>query len=199
MKRSAWPWAATALALLFASAAVQAAAPGKNHKDKDEKDYRVVTIQPYRLLVRTTGGTDCNLATATQCTITVKPITVSGRNYCLVEAPNIKVPTDTGGAGHLRAIVWKLSATTLGGKPVAFSDGTGIIVPIDGDNQIDKSKQGYGDGSGGGANPPTDQYYVKTKRNKVDAKASYLPVVLWGSASDAELCAASDPKIVNVP
>ena len=66
----------------------------------------------------------------------------------------------------------------------------------DPDKQIDKTKQGYGDG-GGGPNPPTNQYYIKTKRDKLGASASYLPVILWNPGPDAELCAASDPKIVN--
>lgn len=198
MKGSTWPVAAVALSLLLTAVAVQAKQAAK--RDKDRSSYRIVTIQPYELLVRTTGGAVCDLTTASECTITMRTIKddVSGKVYCLAEAPNIKVRTDTGGGSHLKAIVWKLRPATVDGKPVAFHADSGIAVVTDPDKQIDKTKQGYGDG-GGGTNPPTDQYYIMTKRNKVDAKASYLPVILWNPGPDAELCAASDPKIVNAP
>ena len=196
MKGSTWPVAAVALSLLLTAVAVQAKQAAK--RDKDRSSYRIVTIQPYELLVRTTGGAVCDLTTASECTITMRTIPFGGRNYCLAEAPNIKVRTDTGGGSHLKAIVWKLSPATVDGKPVAFHADSGIVVVDDPNTQIDKKDHGYGNG-GGGSNPPTDQYYIKTKRDKVDAKASYLPVILWNPGPDAELCAASDPKIVNAP
>lgn len=196
MKGSTWPVAAVALSLLLTAVAVQAKQAAK--RDKDRSSYRIVTIQPYELLVRTTGGAVCDLTTASECTITMRTIPFGGRNYCLAEAPNVNVRTDTGGGSHLKAIVWRLSLPALDGKPVAFQADSGIVVVDDPNTQIDKKDHGYGNG-GGGTNPPTDQYYIKTKRDKVDAKASYLPVILWNPGPDAELWAASDPKIVNAP
>ena len=44
------------------------------------------------------------------------------------------------------------------------------------------------------------RYNMKVNRNKpvLDTMSSYLPVVIWGTAGNEELCAAVDPRIVNV-
>ena len=40
---------------------------------------------------------------------------------------------------------------------------------------------------------------MKVNRNKPAlTMSSYLPVVIWGTAGNEELCAAVDPRIVNV-
>ena len=129
MKGSTWPVAAVALSLLLTAVAVQAKQAAK--RDKDRSSYRIVTIQPYDLLVRTTGGAVCDLTTASECTITMRTIPFGGRNYCLAEAPNVNVRTDTGGGSHLKAIVWRLSLPALDGKPVAFQADSGIVVVDD--------------------------------------------------------------------
>ena len=196
MKRRTCLSAALTLSLVLASAAALAAPPAKRNKEPDL--YRILPIQPYQLVFKTTGGATCDLATATECTIKMTTITFGRRNYCLAEAPNIRVPTDTGGAGHLKAIVWKLSAPAVDGKPVVFLAGSAIVVASDTETQLEKNDQGYGDGSG---NPhtPANKYFIKTKRNKPNATLSYLPVIIWNPGPDAELCAAADPRIVNSP
>jgi hypothetical protein len=187
-----------AAAMLLLGVATWAQAQGQDRRgdDKDRADFQLQKIQDYQVLLAKGSSTPCDTATQAACTIEMKVISVDGRDYCLALAPELKVKTDSsGGFFNKKRLVWKLSATSLKGKALAFHADSGIVITVDADHQIDP-KGAYGDGSGGAAS--TDLYHVKTSRKKLNAVSGYLPVVLWGAAGDEELCAAIDPKIVNV-
>ena len=196
---SAWRMTAAAALLLGVVTATQAQQPSKATKpstgarDDREKDiFRVLKIQQYLVLLGKDGKT-CTTETQPVCTIEMKLINVNGRDYCLAVAPHLKVKTQSIAIAN-KNIVWQLSHSTLGGKDLAFHGESGIVLIVDPDAQIEKG----GPGNGGVFSPPKDIYHVKTKRNKKGAESAYLPVILWGSGGNEELCAAIDPKIVNV-
>lgn len=202
MNRSAWRMAAAAALLLGVVAATQAQQSGKPSKaskpsagarDHRETDnFRLVKIQLYNLLLAK-GKKTCTTETDAVCIIEMQLIPVGGRDYCLAVAPDLKVKTQSIAIAN-KNIVWQLSHSTLGGKDLAFHGESGIVLIVDPDAQIEKG----GPGNGGVFSPPKDIYHVKTKRNKKGAESAYLPVILWGSGGNEELCAAIDPKIVNV-
>ena len=153
-------------------------------------------IQKYQVLLAK-GKATCTVDAGPPCVIDMKPLTVDGKEYCVAVAPNLEIKTDSGGSGSKKTIVWKLSHTSLGStpKPLEFHADSGIITTQDADTQIEKGAHG----DGGVGMPAKDKYHVKTKRNKLGAVSVYLPVILWGLPGSEDLCAAIDPKIVNVP
>ena len=189
MKRSTWRVLAAVVALLGMVAGAQA-------QQRDEKrstdNFRLLKIQQYQVLLAA-GKPPCDTETQAFCPIEVQVITVDSRDYCLAIAPDLRVKQRSSGR---KTLVWKLSVSSMSGKPVAFHGDSGIVVTVDADKQVDP-----GGGHGNGASPsppPTDMYFIKTRARKLNAVTGYLPVVLWGSGGDEELCAAIDPKIVNV-
>lgn len=192
MNRSAWCVLAVVYAMLCIVTGTQA--QQREEQPRSADNFRLIKIQQYQLLLAA-GKPACDAETQPFCLIDVQVISVSGRDYCLAIAPDLNVKTKTSGSTR-KTLVWKLSVPNLSGKPVAFHGNSGIVVTVDADKQVDP-----GGGHGNGASPPpapTDMYFVKTKRKKLNAVTGYLPVVLWGSGGDEELCAAIDPKIVNV-
>lgn len=195
MKRLVDRLALAVLAAISCAACAPMQTPARARQVELPDGARLVKIEPFQLLMLGAAGPPCP-DDGTPCEITMRIIPVNGRRYCLAEARDVAVKTVTGGGGNPKAVVWKLSTDTLDGKRLVFHPDAGIIITADRDKQIDP-KGGYGNGPGH-PNPPKDRYYVKTKRDKLGAKSSYLPVVLWGPEGDEELCAAVDPKIVNV-
>lgn len=191
MHRSTWRGLAAVFALVAVVMGVQAQERPKEPPNNDK--FRLVKIQNYQVLLAV-GKPPCDTETQAFCPIEVQVITVDGRDYCLAVAPDLRVKTLP--MGMKKTLVWKLSVDNLSGKAVAFHGKSGIVVTVDANAQINA-----GGGHGNGASPPpkpTDMYFITTKRRKLNAVSAYLPVVLWGSGGDEELCAAIDPKIVNV-
>jgi hypothetical protein len=126
-----------------------------------------------------------------------------GKTYCVAVAPDVNVKTDTfGGFFNKRRIAWTLvdqsrvEITSLDGKALAFHDDAGIVITIDdpATPQVDRrGKRGYDV-----SDAVPSHFRTFTVRNKHLASATYLPVILWGPPGKEELCAAIDPKIVNV-
>jgi hypothetical protein len=186
MERSICWTSAAALMFLGTGISAQVEEPRKDSSDI----FRVLKVQPYDVLLARRGPA-CD-ADAMTCMIEMTLIKVEGRPYCLALAPDVRVKTKIDGASSKKAIVWELKPNHLDGKPVRFHDYAGIIITDDTESQIEKGG-GLGDGSGG----KPEAYHVKTSRNKDKAKSGYLPVILWGDKGEEELCAATDPKIVN--
>ena len=127
-------------------------------------------------------------------------IQYNGRDYCLAEAPNVAAGSTS---SSTKFIDWKLDKTNFGTiqapRPVEFHKEAGIVIVRDAHQDlIDKNNRGRGKGGG-----PDDKgiFHVKTKIKNVAVQVGYLPVILWDPLNNDnwELCAAIDPKIVNVP
>lgn len=129
------------------------------------------------------------------------PDAPGGKVYCVAIAPKVNVETDaSGGIFNHRRIVWYLSAANLKDengvdRQLAFHNDAGVVLTVNQHTQLDHWGK-LGDGSSG----PVLQtfFHTRTVRNVKNASATYLPVILWGPPDTAELCAAVDPKIVNV-
>ncbi len=189
MKYPTWRVLAAVLALLGSLTSTHAQ---QREEKRSTDNFRLIKIQQYQLLLAA-DKPPCDTETQAFCPIEVQVITVDGRDYCLAIAPDLRVKKRVIGK---KTLVWKLNVPNLRGKPVAFHGKSGIVVTVDLDEQIDA---GGGHGNGSSPSPaPTEMYFVKTKAKKLGAVSSYLPVVLWGSGGGEELCAAIDPRIVNV-
>lgn len=121
----------------------------------------------------------------------------TGKTYCVALVPDVAVPLDRNGKSK-RMIRWKLEPDTLnnGTKevPLSFPDESGIVIIRDDERQLDRVGK-IGDGLGS-----KDNRYFRTwtTRDADAAQTHYVPVILWGEGETAQLCAAVDPKIVNV-
>ena len=203
MNRSSCRMAAAAAVVLGVVTATQAQEPSKPSTSDKRSDsarlkerannFRVIKLQPYLVLLAKASAKTCNTETHATCIIAMQIITVEGRKYCLAVAPDVKVKVQVGGSASMRNVVWELSPAALDGKDLAFHSESGIVLTVDPFAQIKKGGPGNG-----GASPTAILHHVKTKRDKLGAEAAYLPVILWGSSGNEELCAAIDPKIVNV-
>jgi len=183
---------AAVLLLLGVLTGAQAEEPRKDDKDSDF--FRVVPIQLLQVLLVKSAHKTCDVENDRVCIIDMQTIAYGGRNYCLAMAPDLKVKLDRfGGFFNKKRLVWRLSTNTLDSKGLAFHPDSGIVVAVDDNHQIDRTGS-YGDGSSGTA----DTYNIKTVRNDDTLPSSYLPVILWGPSGAEELCAAIDPRIVNV-
>ncbi len=149
-------------------------------------------IQSEGLLVVPLSSVDCNAETTQPCVIQMK-LSADGR-YCVAMAPTVKL-TNTSGGGQQKKVAWELDTYTLGGKPLAFSEDAGIVIAYS-STPGHVEKGGPGDGGTGAVDKR--KHHAKVNRNKTNATSSYLPVVVWGPPGSEELCAAIDPKIVNV-
>ena len=192
--------AAVVLGVFTATHAEEASKPSKSDKRSSSvnpreraNNFRVVKIHPYQVLLAKASAKTCTTETQATCIIAMEIITVDGRDYCLAVAPEVRVKTQSGGGSSMRNVVWELSHAALGGKVLAFHSESGIVLTVDPFAQIKKGGPGNG-----GASPTAILHHVKTKRDKLGAESAYLPVILWGSSGNEELCAAIDPKIVNV-
>lgn len=174
---------------------------------KDAKSYdgpRMLKIIDPELLRRmadlASSAKTCDTETELVCLIEMKTLSFQGKDYCVAVAPEVRVKTDpAGGFFNRRRIVWKLDTDKLTGngavKDLAFHPDAGLVLTVNQHAQLDLWGK-LGDGQGG----PVQRifFHTRTVRNKKDASATYLPVILWGDPDVAELCAAVDPKIVNV-
>ena len=194
MKHGILQAGAVSLVLLSTVAAAQDKPARKGAKPPE--GLLLAKIQKYQVLLAK-GKATCTVDAGPPCVIDMKLLTVDGKEYCVAVAPNLDVKTQIGGAGSKKTIVWRLSVPSLGStpKPLEFHVDAGIITTQDGDKQLEKG----GHGDGGVGIPAKDKYHVKTKRDKLGAVSVYLPVILWGPPGSEDLCAAIDPKIVNVP
>lgn len=173
------------ISLLCAAAASHAQQPPAM---KDLDGVRILTIQPYQLLLGPLSRSTCDAEMAPYCEIVITSVTYGGRDYCVALAPNVTVKTQNGGGGNKKKITWKLNTTSLKTKPVAFHPDSGIIISVDAQSQVDIK---------GSPGATSDLYSTKTRRDTKDAYAVYLPVILWGQSGSEELCAAIDPRITN--
>lgn len=196
MNYSRWCKATAALVLLGLVSGIQAQERSVNDQFVD--NFLLLKLLQSQDKLPALSSKTCDTEKPDPCIIEMLLITAGTRNYCVAVAPNLNVKWDTnGGDFNKKTIRWKLSRPDLDSKDLAFHPDSGIIVTFESDPkkaQVDK-KGDYGDGSG---SKSPDTYYTKTKRNKPKAESGYLPVILWGSSGKEELCAAIDPKIVNV-
>jgi len=207
-------WRPAAWAALFsiglAACAVQSQDAVKEPKPIDSP--RMLKIIAPELLARlvalANSAKTCEIDTQAVCEIQMSMIRVpdqpNGKTYCVAVAPDVKVRTDPfGGLFNKRRIAWKLvdqngaDIASLDGKALVFHEDAGIVITIDDPTspQVDKRGQ-RGDGIVGQV--LNWRFHTLTRRNRLGASATYLPVILWGPSGDEELCAAVDPKIVNV-
>ena len=155
---------------------------------------RLSKIQIARLAFVVLDGKTCNEQDPA-CTISMKIAEVDGTKYCVAVAPRVELKHQTGPAQQKR-VIWQLDLGTLDGKPLAFHRDSGIVIAYETVSQH-VEKGGLGDGGGSSVDPT--RYHMKVNRNKPAlTMSSYLPVVIWGSGGNEELCAAVDPRIVNV-
>lgn len=169
-----------------------------------DRPQRMLKILDPELLARmvdlASSAKTCDTETQIVCVIEMKTISYQGKDYCVAVAPDVKVKTDpSGNPFNRRRIVWRLDTDKLVGngvmKDLSFQDDAGLVLTVNQHAQLDLWGK-LGDGSGG----PVQRifFHTRTLRNKLGASATYLPVILWGPADTAELCAAIDPKIVNI-
>jgi hypothetical protein len=74
---------------------------------------------------------------------------------------------------------------------------SGIVIAHE---TVSKHVEKGGLGDGGVGIVDATRYHMKVNRNKpaLTTVSSYLPVVISGTGGNEELCAAVDPRIVNV-
>lgn len=194
-------WKAAACLTITIGLAACAAQPQDTVKDARsiDKSRMLKIIDPEllaRMVLLASSAKNCDVETEPFCTIEMKMITHQGKDYCVAVAPDVFVKTHSGGGpGNKRRIVWRLDTASLGGKALAFHDDAGTVITVDKHKQVDPRGK-RGDGLGGSV--LNHVFHTMTVRNKASASATYLPVILWGPSGEEDLCAAVDPKIVNV-
>lgn len=199
------------LLMAVVATAAQAQQAGKEAKAEDKPP--MIKIVPTALLERLMtfkrSATPCPVKAGTVCDIEVFVIQVpendpDAKKYCVAAAPDVNVKTDTSDETK-RRITWRLvdakdasepkaEINALEGKPLAFHVDAGIVIATDAKWQIDRRGQRFKFGD----ETKWWRYRMWTRRNVKDAEATYLPVILWGDPGKEELCAAIDPKIVNI-
>lgn len=180
---------------LLAVAALGSACGIMEQRAKVAETPRLSKIQIERLTFVVLNGKTCDAELNPVCTITMTIAEDAGSRYCVAVAPRVELKHQTG-SGQQKTVIWKLEPSTLDGKPLAFHGDSGIVIAYE---TVSKhvEKGGLGDGGTGIVDPT--RYHMKVNRNKpVLTMSSYLPVVIWGTAGNEELCAAVDPRIVNV-
>lgn len=197
------------LVLLAATAATTAAAvqdKGSGRDPKSDAESRMLKIIDPELLARMLDLADAkktchvpNNVSEVVCVIEMRTFVHNGKDYCVAVAPEVTVQISTLTVNK-RRLIWQLSTHELVSssgvaKKLAFHPDSGIIITIDKDKQVDK-KGSLGAGPPAPVSPTF--FHTFTKRKKPDASTTYLPVILWGESGGEELCAAIDPKIVNV-
>jgi hypothetical protein len=156
---------------------------------------RLSKIQIARLTFLVLDGKTCNGEVDPVCTITMKLAEHEGTTYCVAVAPRVELKQQTG-SGQQKKVIWRLEPSELLGKSLVFHGDSGIVIAYE---TVSKhvEKGGLGDGGGGSVDPT--RYHMRVNRNKPAlTMSSYLPVVIWGTGGNEELCAAVDPRIVNV-
>lgn len=180
------------------SAPVRAQQPTNDHKGAAAQ--RFVKVLNQQLLVQLLGlgatAETCVVKDQPICPIKIDRIEVNGKAYCVAIAPNVEVERDDSIFAPLlkQKLVWELFTTALDGKPLVFQEDAGIVITAETHAQVDR-RGGLGDDVSGPL--LKHRYFTKTKRNVAKAESGYLPVILWGTGLEVELCAAIDPKIVN--
>ena len=156
---------------------------------------RLSKIQIERLAFMVLDGKTCNGELDPVCTITMKLAEVDGSKYCVAVAPRVELKHQTG-PGQQKRVIWQLDLSNLDGKPLAFHRDSGIVIAYE---TVSQHVEKGGLGDGGGSSVVPTRYHMRVNRNKPAlTTSSYLPVVIWGSGGNEELCAAVDPRIVNV-
>jgi hypothetical protein len=192
------------LAILIVAVATPALAQNSSTDVKRGDVPRMLKIIDPQLLARmvelASSAKTCDIEAApykcviemTMFEVQVEPLPKPKKKFCVAVAPEVKVKFDQGGGGNKKKIVWELNETELDTKPLVFHEDAGIVITIDKKKQVDKKGK-----RGNGGAPVKHVFHTMTKRDKQNASATYLPVILWGPPGDEELCAAVDPKIVN--
>lgn len=156
-------------------------------------------VQISKLTFLALNGKICNPELTPVCTIEMKFFEhddgTTKTKYCVAVAPRIELKRQTG-PNQQKRVVWELVPAALDGRPLAFHADSGIVIAWE---SVLKHVEKGGLGNGGGTPAVPTQYHMKVNRKEPAlTKSSYLPVVLWGSAGNEELCAAVDPLIVNI-
>lgn len=208
MSNPQWKRAACLMTMLAIGLAAGPAQPQDVRKDVISSDKPpMVKVIPNGLLARilelASHAKDCKATNAGPIECEIEMATFkdpdTGTVYCVARAPRVAVPHDKSGSNaNKRLIVWHLNKTQLDGKALAFHEDAGIIITAETHKQVDlKGKRLDANG-----NKASDHFRTSTKRNVLDLQgkqsSTYLPVILWGPSGEEELCAAVDPKIVNV-
>ncbi len=120
------------------------------------------------------------------------PDPANKRKICLAEAPDVEVQIQGTPLARVTK-VWKLDSQQLDGGAVDFFPGLGILIPDNAGGDHLK------DGKAGDPADPNEKvsYHVQVLAD-VQKTSIYLPAILWKGPRGVELCAAVDPKIVNV-
>jgi hypothetical protein len=186
---------------LLAAAALGSACGIMEQRARVVETPQLSKIQIARLTFVVLDGKTCNGDSDPVCPITVTTFVHGGKEYCVAVAPQVNLKRRTG-SDQQKKVVWKLEGPELvngelGGKPVAFHRESGIVIAYEtASKHVEQG--GLGDGVVGIVDPT--RYHMKVNRNKPAlTKSSYLPVVIWGSGGNEELCAAVDPLIFNEP
>ena len=195
MNSSVWrKGTAAGLLLIGALCSAQAQEPRMDDKVADVS-LLLKLLQLNRPEIALLAGKNCK-ADEEVCVIemTLIEVEVDKPKYCLALAPTVEVKRKTL-SDPKKPVVWMLSRYDLDKKPLAFHVDPGIVITYDPKGQI--SKGGSGAGPIVGIQDPK-LHHVKTTRDKYKAESNYLPIILWGDSGNEDLCAATDPKIVNV-
>lgn len=156
---------------------------------------RLSKIQIAKLTFLVLGGKVCNPELSPVCTIEMKFIEQDGMKYCVAVAPKVELKRQTG-PGQQKRVVWQLDQNELLTKPLAFHGDSGVVIAYE---TVVKHVEKGGLGDGVATPPVRTLYHMKVNRKEPAlTKSSYLPVVIWGSGGNEELCAAVDPLIVNI-
>ena len=123
----------------------------------------------------------------------------STQTICLAQVP---ASIDVKGLGKRGPVtlVWQLiqKGISVSGFTYGFEPNYGILLLSNPAGGLSKPKSGDG-----GANPGSDQYFNATARPRRPQTAAYFPIVLQTAViptvppKSADMCAATDPVIVN--
>jgi len=129
------------------------------------------------------------------CNIKIQ-LSVSG-NVCaatVLNSPASYASTASSTIDNKRLIVWQLQMpSAASGATFAFIAGNGVVITKQSTAQVYDLKPGDGM-----ANNGLEYYHAYNMQNQV-SEASYFPLVqMTDSKGNQSLCAALDPKIVNM-
>jgi hypothetical protein len=185
-----------AVAVAVAVAALVSGCASAPTQKPEDTQFRAVKLQPNNVLMAPTGGPPClgQADADASCDIEVTFVEAQGNTpkICLVTAPEVR-PT-FGPNERRKKIVWRLRQVGSS-EDLRFHRTEGILVVTEKVPRHIRERQ-FG----------TDQFlaYAYPVRNgSQKGNSTYVPIVLWqylnvNNELVEDLCAAIDPKIVNV-
>jgi hypothetical protein len=153
--------------------------------------------------VKASGASETCLKLARVCQIKVRlipdpqsPDPRNPRKICVAEAPDVEVETQPT-ATTRKVVLWKLDNDKLDGRDVDFYPEVGILFPVNAGAPGNKHVTDPKPGDPGDPNAKVS-YHAQVLPDSAGKTSIYLPVIMWDGPRGVELCAAIDPKIVNV-